>query len=75
MKEKIKAIRHRLNLTQEHFAHLLGVSVTTVNRWENNHSQPSGLARKLIVGICERRNIAVDDALNLIDEIKLTSTG
>jgi putative transcriptional regulator len=35
-----KAVRDRLNLTQERFAAQMGVSFSTVNRWENGHRQP-----------------------------------
>jgi putative transcriptional regulator len=42
----ISALRRRLNMTQEEFAHAVGVTVSTVNRWENGHIEPSRLARK-----------------------------
>lgn len=41
---EIKALRESLGLTQEQFAHLIGVGFTTVNRWENEKSKPSPLA-------------------------------
>jgi len=44
----ISQLRRRLNLTQEEFAHAIGVTVSTVNRWENGHIEPSRLARKAI---------------------------
>lgn len=34
-------LRKRLRMSQEKFAHLLGASMVTVNRWENGHSKPS----------------------------------
>jgi DNA-binding transcriptional regulator YiaG len=42
----VTALRRRLNMTQEEFAHTIGVTVSTVNRWENGHIEPSRLARK-----------------------------
>jgi DNA-binding transcriptional regulator YiaG len=42
----IKQIRLSMNLTQEEFAHYLGVTLCTVNRWENNKTFPSRLALK-----------------------------
>jgi len=42
----IKQLRQDLGLTQEEFAHRLGVTLCTVNRWENNRSLPSRLARQ-----------------------------
>jgi putative transcriptional regulator len=41
---KIKALRARLGITQEQFASLLGVTFSTVNRWETGKSRPSPLA-------------------------------
>ena len=40
--QEIRALRERLQLTQEVFARILGVSFATVNRWENGKSEPSG---------------------------------
>jgi putative transcriptional regulator len=42
----VSALRRRLQMTQEEFAHAIGVTVSTVNRWENGHIEPSRLARK-----------------------------
>jgi putative transcriptional regulator len=42
--KQIKMLRKSLRLTQEEFAHRLGVTLCTVNRWENNKSIPSRLA-------------------------------
>lgn len=47
----ISALRRRLNMTQEEFAHAIGVTVSTVNRWENGHIEPSRLARKAMEGL------------------------
>jgi DNA-binding transcriptional regulator YiaG len=41
----VKSLRTALNLTQEQFAAKLGVTVSTVNRWENGKGKPSPLAR------------------------------
>jgi transcriptional regulator with XRE-family HTH domain len=40
--KEVRALRERLQLTQEVFARILGVSFATVNRWENGKSAPSG---------------------------------
>ncbi len=47
----IAALRRRLNMTQEEFAHAIGVTVSTVNRWENGHIEPSRLARRAMDGL------------------------
>lgn len=44
----VKRIRLSLSLTQEEFAHRLGVTLCTVSRWENNKTSPSRLALKQI---------------------------
>ncbi len=42
--EMIRELRGALGQTQEQFAAKLGVTFTTVNRWENNKGKPSPLA-------------------------------
>lgn len=42
--KEIKELRFKLKMTQEKFAHLIGVSMTTVNRWEQGKTKPSSLA-------------------------------
>jgi DNA-binding transcriptional regulator YiaG len=42
----IRKIRKKLRLTQEQLAQRLGVSFTTVNRWETDKTKPSPLALK-----------------------------
>ena len=51
---KVKKIRLALGLTQEEFAHQLGVTLSTVNRWENGRTTPSRLARKQIAMLMEK---------------------
>jgi SNF2 family DNA or RNA helicase len=41
--ERIKELRGKLELTQQAFASRVGVSFTTVNRWENDQTIPSKL--------------------------------
>lgn len=45
---EIKGLRKKLKLSQEAFAHLIGVSFQTVNRWEKGSSKPSSLALEKI---------------------------
>jgi DNA-binding transcriptional regulator YiaG len=44
----IREFRLLTKLTQEQFAAYLGVTYATVNRWENERSQPSPIAMQLI---------------------------
>lgn len=46
--EKVKILREKLFLSQSELANLLGVSLATVNRWENNKFEPTiKIKRKL----------------------------
>ncbi|WP_242029143.1 helix-turn-helix transcriptional regulator [Coleofasciculus sp. FACHB-712] len=44
----IHELRLVTGLTQEQFASNLGVTYSTVNRWENGRAQPSPMAMKLV---------------------------
>ncbi len=68
----IQSLRHRLSMTQEEFAHSIGVTVSTVNRWENGHIEPSRLARKAMQGLASQAAIQLDldhDASPLIGHV------
>ena len=41
---EIKALRLKLGWSQQHFAEVLGVGITTVANWELGHFKPSPLA-------------------------------
>ncbi len=47
----VKKLRTELGLTQEQFAAKVGVTFSTVNRWENNKGEPSPLAMKQIIDL------------------------
>ena len=63
MKNLILEIRSRLNASQEDLARLIGISYTTVNRWENGHSQPYKAAQLRLYDICKERNIDLEDII------------
>lgn len=44
LSEMVKDLRSHLGLTQEQFAAKIGVTWSTVNRWENGRGMPSPLA-------------------------------
>ena len=56
----IRTLRQKLGMTQEEFAHEIAVTVSTVNRWENSHAEPSKLAWKAIRELAERRGLPPD---------------
>ena len=52
--QSAKALRAALGLTQERFAAKVGVTVSTVNRWENGKGAPSPLAQQRIEELWEK---------------------
>ena len=44
----VKAIREGLNKSQSEFALMIGVSVSTLQNWEQGRRQPEGPARALL---------------------------
>ena len=58
----IRELRRNLRMTQEEFAHTLGITVATVNRWENGHAKPSKLARRAIERLVQYRQAATSGA-------------
>ncbi len=44
----IKAIRRRLGQSLAEFAHMIGVSIGTLQNWEQGRRRPEGLARALL---------------------------
>lgn len=56
----VRDMRSRLEMTQEEFAQELGITVSTVNRWENGHSQPSKLARATLERMADRFGVFVE---------------
>ena len=58
--EAIKYIRKVAYLSQESFAKEIGVSFSTVNRWERGKSNPNYAAMKIINAFCNDNSIKVD---------------
>ena len=56
----IRTLRQQLGMTQEEFAHQIAVTVSTVNRWENSHAEPSKLAWKAIRDLAAQRGLPTD---------------
>src|SRR5262245_50552266 len=48
---RIRLLRRHLDLTQTRLASRIGVSFTTVNRWENGQSRPTRLAWQQILDL------------------------
>jgi len=59
----IKSIRSRLGLSQSEFALMIGVSVSTLQNWEQGRRTPEGPARALLK-VVEQKPKAVLEALD-----------
>ena len=57
----VKDLRDKLIMTQAEFAKMLGVSFTSINRWENCFNRPTTAARKQIVQLCKENNIELKE--------------
>lgn len=55
--EEIKKIRRQCFLSQETFGRELGVSFSSINRWEGGKSKPNMSAMKKLKDFCEEKNI------------------
>jgi putative transcriptional regulator len=56
----VSSVRERTGLSQSRFAQLLGVSVRTLQEWEQGRRAPSGAARTLLL-IVQRNPRALMD--------------
>ncbi len=68
MSQYIRQIRQQLGMTQEEFAHALGITVGTVNRWENGRFRPSKLAKATILEFARRHGVHLTDGSDPIHE-------
>lgn len=59
----IKAIREKLKKSQSEFALMLGVSISTLQNWEQGRRKPEGPARVLLK-IASKNPKAVTEALS-----------
>jgi type I restriction enzyme M protein len=57
----LRAIRSKLNLTQEQLAERLGVSFATVNRWESGGTKPQRAALAAIHALAEEAGVSEED--------------
>ncbi len=61
--EDVKAIRAKLDKSQSEFALMIGVSISTLQNWEQGRRQPEGPARALLK-VASVNPRAVADALD-----------
>ena len=61
---EIKNIRKKLNVSQSEFAMMIGVSVRTLQNWEQGRREPDGPAKALLQ-VASKNPKAVLDALHI----------
>ena len=61
LKEKVRALRKKKKWAQEDLAREMGVSLSTIQRWESRGGNPTRLARRELRKIFREAGIAVDD--------------
>ena len=66
--EAVKMIRKKRFLSQEAFAKVLGVSFTTVNRWETKRTMPTYRTLKCLNDYCQNNGIDIDLSELLLEE-------
>lgn len=60
-KDKVKAVRLKLFMSQEEFAKELGVAFATVNRWELGKCYPNYKAQKAFNACCIKYKIKFEE--------------
>ena len=55
--EDVRAIREKLHKSQSQFARMIGVSVSTLQNWEQGRRQPHGPARALLLVASKSPNV------------------
>lgn len=73
MKDLVRAIRERLDFSQEQLAASLGVSSVTISRWENGKAAPSVLAQRQLYEICKSNGLNLTDYI--VDREKNEASG
>lgn len=56
----IKSVRKKLHLSQSQFAFLIGVSVNTLQNWEQGRREPRGPAKALLKVASEHPEVVLE---------------
>ncbi|MBK2045708.1 MULTISPECIES: NadS family protein [Francisellaceae] len=59
----IKALRHKLNLSQQEFAEKFYINLRTLQNWEQKIKSPTG-ASLVLLKVIEKNPLAVEQALH-----------
>jgi len=58
--EKVRELRSKKGWAQEHLAREIGVSLSTVQRWEKRGGRPTYLARRELIRLFKEVGIHID---------------
>ena len=61
LKEKVRELRKRKGWAQEDMARVIGVSLSTIQRWEKKGGEPTRLARRELKKIFQEAGIDFRD--------------
>jgi DNA-binding transcriptional regulator YiaG len=61
LKEKVRELRRKKEWAQEDMAREMGVSLSTVQRWETRGGNPTRLARRELSRLFQEAGISTDD--------------
>lgn len=64
-KDKCKIARQKLLISQMDFAEIMGVSFTSVNRWEKGKAKPNYKAQRNFREICKKHGIKFEEGYNI----------
>lgn len=57
----IRRLRAKLNISQTKLAAMLGVSFTSVNRWEKGHHEPTVIAKEKLKQLFKDNGIEMEE--------------
>jgi len=60
IKSAIRRLRAKLNISQTELAAMLGVSFTSVNRWEKGHHEPTVIAKEKLKQLFKENGILME---------------
>ena len=61
LKKKVKALRQKRGWSQEDLARAIGVSLSTVQRWEKKGGKPIYLARRELTRLFKEAGIEIEE--------------
>jgi DNA-binding transcriptional regulator YiaG len=60
-KDKVKAVRLKVMMSQHDFAKELGLAYCTINRWEQGKNEPNFKAQRIFYEYCQKKGITFDE--------------